>query len=69
MFIYPDSHPDWGRTSISEPNHHVIQTFISAVQSKVSLTKSLSESNETDRPITELDLHANMVFLCINAFF
>ena len=67
-WLHPYSHPDEGITSILAPNHHVIQDFISAVHYKVASTTYLCESNETDHPITELDLHKNMVVLGMNAF-
>ena len=55
MIITTDSHPDEGRTSISLPTHHIIQAFISAVQSKSASTTSGCEQNENDHPRTELN--------------
>ena len=49
------------------PNCHVIQAFISSVQSKFSSTIYGCESNETDHPRTELYLHANMVVHGMNS--
>ena len=46
-----------GIMCILVPNHHVIQAVISDVHSKFASTTSGCESNETDHPRTELDLH------------
>ena len=40
MIITPDSHTDKGRTSISAPDHHVIQADIYDIQSKIAWTTS-----------------------------
>ena len=67
MIISPDSHPDEGRTCILSPNHPVIQAVISAVQYKFASNTSGCESNKTDNQRTELDSHANIVVLGMNA--
>ena len=67
MIINSDSHPDQGRMSILAPNNHVIPSVISVVKYKDASTKSGCKSNKTDHPKTDLDSHANMVFLGMNA--
>ena len=68
MIITPDSHPDEERICIFAPNHHINQAVISAIQSKLNSNTSGCESNEIYHPRTELDSHANMVVLGMNAF-
>ena len=51
-----------------EPNKHIIQDVISAIQYKVASTTSGYESNENYYQRTELYLNANMVVLGMNAF-
>ena len=48
-------------------NNHIIQYFIYAVQYKFTSTISVCELNEANNKGTELDTHANMVFLGMNA--
>ena len=50
-----------------EPNKHIIQDVISAIQYKVASTTSGYESNENYYQRTELYLNANMVVLGMNA--
>ena len=66
--LHSYSQPDEGRTSKSAPNHNIIQSVISYVQSRFASTTSIFESNETDHTGTELYLNANMVVLGMNAF-
>ena len=58
----PDSIPDEGSVSQSDPNQHTINAVVSAIQSSISSASVTSQSESAD-PRTELDSHANMIVL------